>query len=97
MSWATKVTDDSTTSEVLHTLEQVREAEEIASSEWDPDNNVVELLSPQKKGKLQEQKTSPMNLSPFLVYTDCTTNTVHQTYPFQHLLLERDDRFLNPD
>lgn len=50
--WAMEFAVGSTTSEVLHTLEEAREVEEIASSEWDPDNNVRQLLGPHRKGKL---------------------------------------------
>lgn len=47
-----EVSVGSTASELLHTLEQARELEETASSEWDPSNNPREPLGPCRKGKL---------------------------------------------
>lgn len=81
LGWATEVAVGSTTSEVLCNIEWAGEVEEIASCEWDPDNNVRELLGPCRKGILREQKASPVNLRLFLY-----TLTVQPALCMKHTL-----------
>jgi len=78
LGWAMEVAVGSTSSEVLHTVEQAKAAEEIAPSEWNPDNNVRELLGSHRKGKLQKQKASPVKLCLCLFTLTCTAiSAVH--------------------
>lgn len=69
-----------TVSEVLYTIEVVLQARE-ASSEWDPDNNLRELLVSCRKVKLQRQRVS-CKPSPILVYIHLYNECCASNIPF---------------